>query len=59
MLHAEMLVGVVGDTRALGVIWHVKIKIAKDLSAQDRNGRSNPLAYGRLSRQLNPSRLSV
>jgi Ca2+-dependent lipid-binding protein len=47
----EILSGaVIGDTKALGV-FVVHIKYAEDLSAQDRNGRSDPyivLAYAKV-----------
>jgi Ca2+-dependent lipid-binding protein len=58
MFDAEMLSGAaIGDTRALGVIV-VKIKYAEDLSAQDRNGRSDPyivLAYAKVGLGLDLS----
>ena len=47
----ELLSGaVIGDTKALGV-FVVHIRYAEDLSAQDRNGRSDPyivLAYAKV-----------
>lgn len=47
----EMLSGAaIGDTRALGVFM-IRIKYAEDLSAQDRNGKSDPyivLAYAKV-----------
>jgi len=47
----EILSGaVIGDTKALGV-FVIHIKYAEDLSAQDRNGRSDPyivLAYAKV-----------
>lgn len=56
----EILSGaVIGDTRATGV-FIIRIKYASDLSAQDRNGKSDPyivLAYAKFGKPLYSTRI--
>lgn len=56
----EMMSGAaIGDTRALGV-FIIRIQYAEDLSAQDRNGKSDPyivLAYAKFGKPLYSTRI--
>ncbi|KAG8753597.1 hypothetical protein FRC14_005894 [Serendipita sp. 396] len=56
----EMMGGAaIGDTRALGV-FIIRIQYAEDLSAQDRNGKSDPyivLAYAKFGKPLYSTRI--